>query len=217
AIRAVLAIARRRDVDETRIQGGCRLVIEAEARHDPRTEVLDEDVRLLDQAARDGLALGVLQVQGEAPLAPMSRQEEGGHAVEVEVAPCQFRSQSFPPGGSILITSAPRSARNWTPDGPSRNGVKLRPRTPDRIASGGGVTSAPAGVPGRPAWPGAARRSRTRARRRPSTERWRNPGRSDASGRGGPSAGAARPGAGLPAGEPTRRPRRPGHRRESPG
>src|SRR5688500_3015534 len=52
-------------------------------------------------------------------------------------APDQFRSHSVPPRGSILITSAPRSARNWTPEGPSRNCVKETTRVPDRIASGG--------------------------------------------------------------------------------
>src|SRR3970040_1853110 len=53
------------------------------------------------------------------------------------LAPDQCRSQSVPPGGSILTTSAPMSARNWTPDGPSRNWVKERTRMPARTLSAG--------------------------------------------------------------------------------
>src|SRR5262252_8891229 len=52
-------------------------------------------------------------------------------------APDQLRSHSRPPGGSTLTTSAPRSARNCTPEGPSRNCVNDTTRTPARIASGG--------------------------------------------------------------------------------
>src|ERR687890_359808 len=47
-------------------------------------------------------------------------------------APDQWRSQA-PLGGSIFTTSAPRSARIWTADGPCRKCVKLRTFTPSNI------------------------------------------------------------------------------------
>src|ERR671917_1981517 len=47
-------------------------------------------------------------------------------------APDQWRSQA-PLVGSILTTSAPRSARIWTAEGPCRKCVKLRTFTPFNI------------------------------------------------------------------------------------
>ena len=110
---------------------------EAKGVHPARTEILPQHVRALDETPRDGQPLGVLQVEGQAALVPVRQEEEDADAVEEEVGARQCRSQRVPPGGSILTTSAPMSARNWTLDGPSRNWVKERTRTPERTLSAG--------------------------------------------------------------------------------
>jgi hypothetical protein len=85
AIRAALAVARGRDVDEPRVERAGRLPVQPEAGHDARAEVLHEDIGALDEPARDGLAAGLLEIQGEAPLVAVGEEEEDADAVEEEV------------------------------------------------------------------------------------------------------------------------------------
>src|SRR5262249_47569847 len=83
---AGLAVAGGGDVEEPRVERGRRLVAEPEPLHDAGPEVLDEDVGARDQLPGDGLAVGVLEVDGQAPLVPVGRHEEDADPVLVEVA-----------------------------------------------------------------------------------------------------------------------------------
>src|SRR5262249_23490922 len=76
-----------RDVDEPRAERAGRLPAQAQPLHDPGAEVLDEDVGAGNQLLRDRLAVGPLQVEGEAPLVAVRGHEEDGEAALVEVAP----------------------------------------------------------------------------------------------------------------------------------
>src|SRR5207237_8683134 len=62
-------------VDEPRVQAGERLVAEAEALHGAGAEVLEQHVALADQLFQDGPALGRFQIEREALLVAIDRQE----------------------------------------------------------------------------------------------------------------------------------------------
>ena len=78
-------------------------------------EVLDDDVGVLRELEEDLAALGALQVERDRALVAVQVLEVGA------VRGCRrCASPSAPPGGSILITSAPQSASWRTAVGPAR-------------------------------------------------------------------------------------------------
>ena len=76
--RAARSVARDREVDEPRVQGPERLVVEAEPGEAIAPEVLDQDVGVGQQPAQDGRAVRVLEVEAEAALVAVDREEIGG-------------------------------------------------------------------------------------------------------------------------------------------
>ncbi len=81
AVAAGLPERRDRAVDELRRAGAHLRVADAEPVHDARPERLDEDVGALGEAHEDLAALGVLQVEPQAPLPAMGIAEVDGVAV----------------------------------------------------------------------------------------------------------------------------------------
>ena len=75
AVRAVAAEALDREVDDPRVDLRQRVVAEAELLHGARRLVLGDDVRVLDHVEEHGLALRILEVQRDAPLVGVERQE----------------------------------------------------------------------------------------------------------------------------------------------
>src|SRR3990172_5098994 len=63
------------DVDDARVYGRDGLVVDPELGGGVRPVVQEEDVRGLNEGVDDRLASGVAQVQGDAPLAAVERQE----------------------------------------------------------------------------------------------------------------------------------------------
>ena len=68
-------------IDEARIDLLQRLVAEAHAVHRPGLEVLDEDIGGCRQPAHDPGRAGMLEVEGEGPLAGIDREEQRGHGM----------------------------------------------------------------------------------------------------------------------------------------
>ena len=77
AIGPVLAEARDAGIDEPLVDRLQRLVIDAEAELDVGAVILDQDVGALDQAAEDGEAVGMLQVDRDAALVAVEVLEIG--------------------------------------------------------------------------------------------------------------------------------------------
>ena len=93
--------------------------------------VRGDRVRRLDQSMEDRLTLGLPEIEGHALLVAVERVEE--HAVVLcEVERPTSRAKSPPSGGSILMTSAPWSARNMVPKGPAPYCSTVNTRTPAR-------------------------------------------------------------------------------------
>ena len=84
-VRAVLAVADAGAVHEPRVPLRERLVAQPEPLHDARPEVLDDDVGLVDQAKRDVDAVGRLEVEDDAALVPVVRDERDAHPADVGV------------------------------------------------------------------------------------------------------------------------------------
>src|SRR6266480_4303410 len=80
-LRPGLAEARDRAVDEPRVELRQGTVAQAELRHRPGTEVLEEDIALSHERRHDPAPLRRLEVQGDALLAPVDRHEVGGFAL----------------------------------------------------------------------------------------------------------------------------------------
>ena len=87
AIRTFLAVARDGAVDQPRVAPGQALVIEAEPGAGLRTEVLQQDVRLLQQLEERLPPLGPPQVEGQAPLVPVEGAEAGAVTLVERVPP----------------------------------------------------------------------------------------------------------------------------------
>ena len=102
AVGTRLAVPGGGDVDEPRVPGPGRFPAQAETLHHARSEVLDQDVRTFDEAPRDGVAVGMLEVQGQAPLVPVRGEKEGADAVQVEVAAGPVPLPERPPRGLDL-------------------------------------------------------------------------------------------------------------------
>ena len=66
--------------DDARVGGAQRLVVQAQALHQPRREVLDDDVGVADHVQEERTALGLFQVQHNAALVVVEQQEV--HRVE---------------------------------------------------------------------------------------------------------------------------------------
>jgi len=66
--------------DDPRVHRGEPVVVEAEPLHEPGGEVLGHHVRPLDQPQEEGVALRLLEVDGDAALVGVEEQEE--HRVE---------------------------------------------------------------------------------------------------------------------------------------
>ncbi len=81
AIGPVLAVAGDRAVDEARIDGAERLVVDPEARRRPGARALEHHVRLARQAMEDGAPLGRLQVERQAPLVPPEERDAHAHGI----------------------------------------------------------------------------------------------------------------------------------------
>ena len=75
AERAVLAVAADRAVDDPRVLLLHPLVADAEPVEHARPERLEHDVVLLDELQQDRLALGLLEVDADRPLAAVEREE----------------------------------------------------------------------------------------------------------------------------------------------
>ena len=76
--RAARSVARDREVDEPRVERPQRLVVEPEPGEAIAPEVLDQDVRVGQQPAQDRRAVGALEVEAEAALVAVDREEIGG-------------------------------------------------------------------------------------------------------------------------------------------
>ena len=104
----------------TRCQASPRrlFVAEAQALHGARPVILDDDVGIADQTPHDLLSPLGAQVHAQAALVAPAEEEEDANPVQIRLSPDQCRSQA-PLVGSIFTTSAPRSARIWTAEGPA--------------------------------------------------------------------------------------------------
>ena len=79
-MRAGLAEAADRQVDQLRVVGGQAVVAHAEPGGDAGAETLDQDVGLQREAAQDRLGGGLAQVQAQGALAAVEDQRHGGVA-----------------------------------------------------------------------------------------------------------------------------------------
>ena len=120
AVRARLAVAGSRDVNEPRVDGAGVLPAEPPALEHARPEVLDQHVRPLDEPARDGPAMIRLEVEREAPLVPVREQKERAHAVEVEVAARPVALPQRPPGRLDLDHVGPEVGQELDARGPQQ-------------------------------------------------------------------------------------------------
>ena len=77
------------------------LVVEPQLFHEPRREVLDHDVRVLDHAEDQRHAVGVLQIDGHAALVHVETRKNIASSPGTSG---QFRHDCSPPGGSILMS-----------------------------------------------------------------------------------------------------------------
>ena len=106
---------------------GQRGVVEAEARHHPWPEVLDEDVGACRPAAGTRRApRRLLQIEHHARLAAVDGVEGG---LSPPAPPAIARVES-PRGGSTLMTRAPMSASNIAQYGPAITWVDIETTMP---------------------------------------------------------------------------------------
>ena len=110
------------------------VIAEAQPLESARTPVVDEDVGLLDEVAEGFLATGVAKVEGYAFLVPVDAEVAGADLLAVRARQEWAASRERSPvrGRSILMTSAPMSARMREQKGPATMWVASRTRIPVR-------------------------------------------------------------------------------------
>ena len=85
--RAILAVPRERRVDQPRMRGRQRAVVEPQAREHAGPEVLDEDIGARDERVEHAASLGALEVERHALLVPVDAQEVSALAVDERRSP----------------------------------------------------------------------------------------------------------------------------------
>ena len=84
---AILAEAADVTHDDARRDRADAVVGEAEVRERPRAEVLDQHIAALDHSLEHALPLGVLEVEGDAPLVAIDREVIRRHALDLRRHP----------------------------------------------------------------------------------------------------------------------------------
>jgi hypothetical protein len=148
AVRAGLAEAGDRAVDQARVEREQRGRVEAVAGHVADLEVLDQDIRAHRHRPHQRRAFGRGQVDRDRALVAVGAEVVGGLGVSrpslsLRKGGPQPRVSSPPgwssPGGrSTLITSAPRSARTCVHHGPASTRDRSSTRTPASACGVGG-------------------------------------------------------------------------------
>ena len=103
--RTGLAVAGDRRIDQPRVFGRERRIIEAEPGHHTRTVILDEHIGSPRKPSKHVARRRFVQIEDDAQLAAIDGVERG-LSLPVELAIARVES---PVGGSILITRAPMS------------------------------------------------------------------------------------------------------------
>ena len=171
------------EVDEVGVEVAQGLLVESQPRQRSRSEVVDEDVRVSQQAAQDVRAGPLPDIQSHRPLVSVDREVVGGGPRSGRFVPHPWRSPAagrVPSGGSTLTTSAPRSARSIVAYGPASTVERSMTRSPASGPVGGGDAwgMAPMVAPGRTS-DGCREPSRRTSRPGPRRVGPRSSGRTD--------------------------------------
>jgi hypothetical protein len=112
AVRTGLSEGRYGSENDPRVDLRQRCVAEPKPLQSPGLKGLQDEVRRLDQATEDGVLVGIFEVQNDAALTQV-RGPPRQAALAVRTVGIERRPPArwIPRDGSILMTSAPRSAR----------------------------------------------------------------------------------------------------------